>query len=83
MHHYQCQNMYISTTASDRIIDTLKFLPHNYQMPQLLSTNRLIMAVNNMTDALKNPNPEVPLARIGDDTISALAELAAIFKLKL
>jgi hypothetical protein len=36
-----------------------------------------------MTDALKNPHPEVPYAQIGDDTISALAELAAIFKLKL
>jgi hypothetical protein len=36
-----------------------------------------------MTDALQNPHPEVPFARIGDDTISALAELAAIFKLKL
>jgi hypothetical protein len=36
-----------------------------------------------MTHALQNPHPEVPFARIGDDTISALAELAAIFKLKL
>jgi hypothetical protein len=36
-----------------------------------------------MTDALQNPHPEVPFARVGDDTISALADLAAIFKLKL
>jgi hypothetical protein len=36
-----------------------------------------------MMDALHNPHPEVPFARIGDDTILALAELAAIFKLKL
>jgi hypothetical protein len=41
------------------------------------------MAAKDMTDALKNPHPEIPFARIGDDTISALAELAAIFKLKL
>jgi hypothetical protein len=34
-------------------------------------------------DALHNPHPEVPFARVGDDTISAFAELAAIFKLKL
>jgi hypothetical protein len=52
-------------------------------MPQLSSTDRLIMAAKDMTDALKNPHPEIPFARIGDDTISALAELAAIFKLKL
>jgi hypothetical protein len=41
------------------------------------------MAAKDMTDALQNPHPEVPFASIGDDTISALAELAAIFKLKL
>jgi hypothetical protein len=34
-------------------------------------------------DALGKPYREVLFARIGDDTISALAELAAIFKLKL
>jgi hypothetical protein len=36
-----------------------------------------------MTDALQNPHPEVPFARVGNDTILALTELAAIFKLKL
>jgi hypothetical protein len=83
MHHYRCQNVYISSTASERIVDTLEFFPHNYQMPQLLSTDRLLMAAKDMTDALQNPHPEVPFARVGDDTILALAELAAIFKLKL
>jgi hypothetical protein len=54
---------------------------HNYQMPQLLSTDRLIMAAKNMADALQNPHPEVPFAHVGDDTILALAELATNFKL--
>jgi hypothetical protein len=36
-----------------------------------------------MTDALQNPLPEVPFAHVGDGTISALAQLATIFKLKL
>jgi hypothetical protein len=83
MHHYRCQNVYISPTASERIVDTLEFLRHNYQMPQLLSTDRLLMAAKDMTDALQHPHPEVPFASVGDDTISALADLAAIFKLKL
>jgi hypothetical protein len=83
MHHYRCQNVYISTTASERIVDTLKLFPHNYQMQQLSSTDRLLMAAKYMRDALQNPHPEVPFARVGDDTISALADLAAIFKLKL
>jgi hypothetical protein len=83
MHHYRCQNVYISTTASERIVDTFEFFPHNYQMPQFSSTDRLLMAAKDMTDAFQNPHPDVPFASIGDDTTQALAELAAIFKLKL
>jgi hypothetical protein len=64
------------------MVDTLKLFPRNYQMPQLSSTDCLIMAAKDMTDALQNPHPEVPFASVGDDTISALADLAAIFKLK-
>jgi hypothetical protein len=52
-------------------------------MPQLSSTDRLLMAAKDMTDAFQNPHPDFPFASVGDDTISALADLAAIFKLKL
>jgi hypothetical protein len=83
MHHYWCQNVYISTTASERIVDTHEFFPNNYQMPQLSSTDRLLMVAKDMTDAFQNPLPAVPFASVGDDTIEALADLAAIFKLKL
>jgi hypothetical protein len=82
MHHYRCQNVYISATASERIVDTLEFSPHNYQMPQLSSTDRLLMAANKMSNALQQPHPEVPFTHVGDDTISALTALAEIFKLK-
>jgi hypothetical protein len=60
-----------------------RVFPHNYQMPQFPSTNRLIMAASDMTDALQTPHPEVPFTHVGDDIISALTELAEIFKLKL
>jgi hypothetical protein len=82
MHHYRCQNVYISATASKRIVDTLEFFPHNYQMPQLSSTDSLIMAANDMTNALQNPHPGVAFYHNGDDTISALKTLAEIFKNK-
>jgi hypothetical protein len=80
MHHYRCQNVYIVATASERIVNTLEFFPHNFPMPQLSSTGRLIMAANDMSNALTNPHPEVPLSHIGDDTIAALTKLAEIFK---
>jgi hypothetical protein len=83
MYHYRCQIVYISATASERIVDINKFSPQNYQMPRLSSTDRLIMAANDMMDALQNPHPDVPFTQVGDDTISALTALAEIFKLKL
>jgi hypothetical protein len=51
MHHCRCQNVYISTTASDRIVDTLELFPDNYQMPQLSSADRLLMTAKDMTYA--------------------------------
>jgi hypothetical protein len=68
MHHYRCQNLYITSTASERIVDTLEFSPHNSPMPQLCSADRLIMAANDMVDALKYPHQDVPSDTIGDDT---------------
>jgi hypothetical protein len=40
------------------------------------------MTANDMSNALKNPHPEVPFAHIGDNTITALTKLAEIFKNK-
>jgi hypothetical protein len=74
MHHYRCQNVNISTTASKHIVDTLELFPHNYQMPQLSSTDRLLMAAKEMTDILQNPHLAFPFASVGDDTIAALTD---------
>jgi hypothetical protein len=52
-------------------------------MPQLSSTYRLLMAAKYIMDAFQHLHPEVLFTSVGDDTISALADLAAIFKLKL
>jgi hypothetical protein len=82
MHHYRSQNVHITSTASERIVDTLECYPHNSPMPQISSTERLIMNVNDMTDALKHLHPDFPFAQVGDDTITALSQLAAIFKTK-
>jgi hypothetical protein len=83
MHHYRCQNAYITATASECIVDTLDVFTHNSPMPQMSSTDQLLMAAQDMTNALKQPHPDVPFATIGDDNISALATLADIFTRKL
>jgi hypothetical protein len=63
MHHYRFQNVYISTTASEHIMDTLELFPHNYQMPQLLSTDRLLMAAKYMTDAFTKSSSGSPIGQ--------------------
>jgi hypothetical protein len=82
MQYYRCQNVYITATASERIVHMLDFFPHNSPIPQMSSTYRILMAAKDTTDALKHPHPDVPFAIIGDDTISALATLADIFTRK-
>jgi hypothetical protein len=57
MQHYRCQSVYITATASERIVDTLEFFPHNSPMPQMSSTDRIMMAAQDMADALKHPHP--------------------------
>jgi hypothetical protein len=51
-------------------------------MPPISSMDRILMAADDMTDALKHAHPDVPFATIGDDTITALPQLSAIFKNK-
>jgi hypothetical protein len=46
MHHYRCQNVYITSTVSERIVDTLDLFPRNSTMPQISSLDRLLMAPN-------------------------------------
>jgi hypothetical protein len=58
MHHYQCQNVYISAMASERIMDTLEFFPHNYQMPHSSSTNRLLMTAKLKLRQTPSPTPQ-------------------------
>jgi hypothetical protein len=82
MHHCRCKNFYIYATVSERIVDTLEFVPQNSPMSQLSSTDRFIMAANDMTNALKTPHPGVPFSHVGGDTITALTQLAEIFKNK-
>jgi hypothetical protein len=40
------------------------------------------MAAKDMTNALKHPHPEGPFSHARDDTITALTQLAEIFKNK-
>jgi predicted RNase H-like nuclease len=46
------------------------------------STDRILVAAQDITDALKHPHPDVPFSTIEDDKITALEKLSEIFKRK-
>ena len=48
-------------------------------MPQISSTDQLLILAQVMTEDLKHPHPDVTFATIRDDTITALTTLASIF----
>jgi hypothetical protein len=52
-------------------------------MPQISSSERILMDAQDMIDALKHPHPDVPFATIGDDTITTLATLSEIMTKKI
>jgi hypothetical protein len=74
--------MYITSTASERIVDTLDFFPHNSPMPQISSTDLLLMAAHDMTDAPRHNHPDATFSTIRGNEIMALTILSAIFKNK-
>jgi hypothetical protein len=81
MHHYRCQNVYISPTASERIVDTLE-PPPQFPNATIVFHRQIDHGSQRHVQCIKNPHPEVPFAQIGDDTIEALTKLAELFKNK-
>jgi hypothetical protein len=51
-------------------------------MPQMSSSDRILMAAQDMTDSLKHPHTYVPFSTIGDDTIAAIEKMSEIFTRK-
>jgi hypothetical protein len=64
-------------------MDTLDFPSRNSTMPQISSTDLLLMPAQDMTDVLNRLHKRVHFSTLGDDTITALTTLAAILKNKL
>ena len=70
VHHIERQQLHRGTFGIS---------PHNYPMPQIASTDQLLMESQEMTDALKHHYLDVPFATVGDATITAITTLASIF----
>ena len=76
--HYQCYKVLIKRTKGIRTPPSVKFFPEN-TMPSNSSTDRMVAAARQLTEALNNPAPPVPYEYVGDEETMALKKLATIF----
>ena len=63
--HYQCYTVYITNTHSDRIANTLEFLPTQVNIPNTSSADQSTYAALKIANAFLNLSPEAPFATFG------------------
>ena len=87
--HYRCYRVWVTTSASVRIADTLAWHPHGYQWDVPTPVDMLVECSNMLTAALKNlatTDPHVathgqPLQVITEDIRSNLEALRHLYQL--
>jgi hypothetical protein len=82
MNHYRHWTFYIPKTRGTRVSDTVVFLPEKYTMPATASSDRATAAIEELTEALKNPSEAAkPFLNTGNklnEAIAALTEMSAM-----
>jgi hypothetical protein len=80
MNHYRHWTFYIPKTRGTRVPDTVVFLPEKYTMPATASSDRATAAIEELTEALKNPSEAAkPFLNTGNklnEAIAALTEMS-------
>jgi hypothetical protein len=81
MNHYRHWTFYIPKTRGTRVSDTVVFLPEKYTMPATASSDWATAAIEELTEALKNPSAADPFLDTGNklnEAIAALTEMSAM-----
>jgi hypothetical protein len=78
--HYRCYRLYITKTAAEQTCGTVEFFPEHCPMPRLSSTDTIAKSALDLIEALRNPAPAAPFAKLGDERLAALQQLATIFR---
>ena len=79
MNHYRSFRVYVPSTNSIRISDTLAWFPQHITMPTASSTDIAMAAAYDLTQALLYPSTASALAPLADSQREALMQLASIF----
>jgi len=79
MNHYRNFTVYVPSTKTIRISDTLAWFPQHITMPTASSADIAMAAAYDLTQALLYPSSASALAPLSDSHRSALMQLATIF----
>eukprot|EP00957_Ditylum_brightwellii_P032889 2493578-Ditylum_brightwellii.AAC.1 len=71
--------VYIPTTHSERVADTVELFPTTARMPKTSSADAATRAVLDLIKAIEHPHPTTPFPNIGNAQMSALRTLSDIF----
>ena len=79
MQHYRCVTCYFPKTRSERICDTVRFIPHVIPIPQTSVSDHLRQASSDIIHLLnKPPSTTYPALEAGDPIRNALRELSTL-----
>jgi hypothetical protein len=81
LRHYRCHNVWVTRTAAQRIIDTIKWLPHgNIKMPHPTRESLILAAINDLTAAINTIQDTTLLPPVSTQTHTTLTQLGNIFQ---
>ena len=83
MHHYRCHKIWDKRTSRTSVIDTLKWLPHNFRMPTANREGLIVAAANDLTKALLTSDNDRLHPPLSSETRKELETLRNIFENKV
>ena len=75
MDSYCCYEIWATETRAPRIVDTVEWFPKHVTMPTASSTDLVLAAAHDLTQALLNPTANSPLAPLTDSEVHQLQVL--------
>jgi hypothetical protein len=79
LNHYRCYRVWIHETTSERVVDTLSWLPSYFTLPGASAAEAATAAAQYLIKALLSPPDASPTPTLTDSTRQALYQLADIF----
>lgn len=77
--HYRCSKVFISSTRSERVTDTVQFFPSTSSLPALTQDEALIHATEDLTKEIFNQRKHDKKSGHYEETLEAIQRLMQLF----